>query len=68
METDNDLRYRNFLLTFWLDDQGDLSDAETWRFRLEEPKLKRWSGCVGIQALIALLIERIAETSQSEEA
>lgn len=67
MELGNDRRYRIFLLTVWLDDQGDLSDVETWRFRLEEPKIKRWSGCVGIQALVALLIKRIAETSQSDE-
>jgi hypothetical protein len=59
MTTDRPTSYRIYLLTFWLEDAGDRTDPETWRFRLEEPKSGRRRGCVGITALLTGLISEI---------
>jgi len=65
MTTDRPTRYRIFLLTVWLEDRGDPADPETWRFRLEEPKLGWRQGCVGVTALVAKLMHEIGNGANS---
>lgn len=62
-----DAGYRIFLLTFWLEDDADSTDPETWRFRLEDPNSGMRLGCVGVVKLVGLLVDEIADESISQE-
>lgn len=66
MTTDQPSSYRIFLLTFWLEDESDMADAELWRFRMEDPRSRTRHGCVGLQKLIKLLRDEIAGQSTGE--
>jgi len=67
MTTDRSGSYRIFLLTIWLDDEGDPADPETVHFRLEEPRHGRGRGYVGVTALVAGLIRVIDSDEDAEE-
>lgn len=67
MTIDRPTAYRIFLLTFWLEEAGDPTDLETWRFRLDEPKRGRRQGCVGVTTLVARLISEVRMDDDSPD-
>lgn len=53
--------YAIYLLTVWFSEGENASDPAHWRFRLENPRTKESKGFVGVDALMAGLIETIGK-------
>lgn len=54
-------RYRIFLLTFWLEEEGALGEPESWRFRLTDPRSGEQWGYIGVERFVELLGNEISD-------
>lgn len=60
--------YTIYLLTIWASEAGNASDPAAWRFRLENPRTKERKGFVGVEALIAGLVQVVQGDAERPDA
>jgi len=57
--------YRAFLLTCW-QEKTAVTDADTWRFRLEEPRTGEWHGFTTLEKVMAFVKASLQESDNDE--
>lgn len=61
-------RYHTFLVTLWEERNQDPDLPSVWRFRLEDPRTGQRQGFANLQALLAILEQKMIEDGDKEGA